>query len=98
MKSSTASWTLDLWMSCRDGRRKIRCLLMRPLPGLAALEMKAGQKCRECRASQFAKGGSNQMPLFELRDPNGEVYEINAPDEQTAIKAFKQSAGNVSQA
>src|SRR5687767_13595911 len=38
------------------------------------------------------------MPIFELRDPNGEVYEINAPDEQTAIKAFKQSAGNVSQA
>lgn len=38
------------------------------------------------------------MPIFELRDSKGETYEIAAPDEQTAIKAFKQSVGNVSQA
>src|SRR5688572_14239373 len=38
------------------------------------------------------------MPVFELRDSNGETYEINAPDEKTAVKAFKQSVGNISQA
>lgn len=30
------------------------------------------------------------MPVFELQDPSGKVYEVEAPDQQSAIAGFQQ--------
>lgn len=38
------------------------------------------------------------MAIFEIQGPDGEVYEVDAPDETTAVQAFQGFAGQPQQA
>jgi hypothetical protein len=40
-------------------------------------------------ADAAMRAASARSPVFEVQGPNGKLYEVQAPDQETAIRAFQ---------